>query len=729
MGSALSRSPEAPPLSDLTGDREDDALLADYTYPQRDYGTTQLFINAPTVTALIKETRYCVINALDTSLTKDELGSLEIYLALLLPIVRTYREERHEYAAVYCFLLNRWQFLKEAEQDLANARLNETRLLKAFSMRQLIEVLTCDFAPIRRKDTRHRLLIPRMEGDVSTEPMSALEVAIEGKAKHFLNQLWLGNIVYFAQAIDEPETCINATHQEMRAVTLYDNTNIRFCRLSRLRVPRYKTTFQFVSLSTFVAVYTYVMFAKVQEMNTMEIALHDNTQSYGEISWLLLQVFLGSAFEGFDEADELGTFGRPLMVFFVAVSAVFLYTLLISIFSQTFSDVSANANEEFMFLFSLKVMEEVKSDKIYEFQPPFNIMAGIIVWPSHWIFDQYTVGKINRALLRFFYFPELVCIWIYEKLVLSKRPPYLPTRPSTRPGSTLPLAYTGSMGANYGGLNHSNGKLPAQLPSQQPSEQYEQQERLQESPLGVQYPESGSLGADTGAAASSNSMRPQQYKSKTAQPPEQKHPEGDGGASHHKIMSPSIESIQRFRDARQEGSAQQSATSSSPSSLLSSRLQGANNVPANNGSSSTGNTIPPPAAPTYPSSQTTGSGPTEHQVPFSGPYSYYPAYDAQHPFRDPSHHIRQQSMSGYGNHQFGMMRRRQGTEATLASTFQSGISFRDGFPDDGGDGGYEGDLDEWLTRMIDSRFDEMRERIDILDQKLDAIMTALGISA
>ncbi|KAF9978227.1 hypothetical protein BGZ73_003231 [Actinomortierella ambigua] len=309
MGATLSRSPVASALSDQAGDREDGALLEDAaTSPHRDYGTTRPFQNAPTVTALIKETRFCIINALDTSLTKDELGSLEIYLALLLPVVRTYREERHEYAAVYCFLLNRWQFLKEAEQDLANARLNETRadaceivatkLLKAFSMRQLIEVLTCDFAPIRRKDTRHRLLIPRMESDVSTEPMSALEVAIEGKAKHFLsnqlvqevvNQLWLGNIVYFAQAIDEPETCINVTQHELRAVTLYDNTDIRFCRLSRLRVPRYKTTFQFVSLATFVAVYTYVMVAKVRELNTMEVIMDVFAVSYGldELTQLL----------------------------------------------------------------------------------------------------------------------------------------------------------------------------------------------------------------------------------------------------------------------------------------------------------------------------------------------------------------------------------------------------------------------------------------------------------
>jgi len=70
-----------------------------------------------------------ITSALDTNLTREELGSLEIYLAVLLPIVKKYREERRETAAVYCFLLNRWQFLTDAENDLANARLSETRYI------------------------------------------------------------------------------------------------------------------------------------------------------------------------------------------------------------------------------------------------------------------------------------------------------------------------------------------------------------------------------------------------------------------------------------------------------------------------------------------------------------------------------------------------------------------------------------------------------------------------
>jgi len=57
-------------------------------------------------------------------------------------------------------------------------------------------------------------------------------------------------------------------------------------------------------------------------------------------------VFLGSAFLGFEQSADISEqFGTPLMVLFVAISVLMLYTLLISIFSQTFSEASHIANQ------------------------------------------------------------------------------------------------------------------------------------------------------------------------------------------------------------------------------------------------------------------------------------------------------------------------------------------------------------------------------------------------
>ncbi|KAG0054325.1 hypothetical protein BGZ83_011431 [Gryganskiella cystojenkinii] len=772
-------------------------------YYNGDNGVPRPFPTAP-VTALIKEARYSIINALDTSLTRDELGSPEIYLALLLPIVRKYREERKETAAVYCFLLNRWQFLKDAEEDLANARLNETRahaceivatkVLKAFTLRQLIDVLTYDFSPVKRKDARSRLYLPHFEGEPSTEPMSALEVAISGRAKHFIsnplvqeiiNQIWLGQIVFFSNAIDNPDSCLHASQQEIRTVTVYDSRDIKFLRLSRLRVPRYKTTFQMVSFSAFILVYTVVTFAKETELTTMEVimdlfalsftldeflqlkdsgpsfyfetvwnlfdvpiyiiflgfmglristyftgsadmndfaydflacnaillwprlfaalgspafyTLHDNTKSYGEIAWLLLQVFFGSAFLGFEQADELSIlFGAPLMVLFVAISVLMLYTLLISIFSQTFSEVSANAKEEFMFLFSVKVMEEVKSDALYEFQPPFNILAGIFVWPFSLFYPPEVVGRLSRVLLRFFYFPELVGIWLFETLVMQKHPQYLPIRPGV-------VEHEGNYGATGSSREPTSSTAGGGVAKRRQEaidglSKASQVESTREDGASPMEVDNTAMGDPFQVATAQYQQEQQQQDIQQQQTQKQLNRLTTNGLNsnnltEHEILSPYFENIRRFRDA---------SKSNSTASLRS------------------------------------GSEHDQEQSPYT-PYSYHPP-----PMPVGIGIARHGSMSGYG----GYGRVRQGTEATLANTYQS-MWPANGMTGDmsflGGGAQFPQQRQQWfadqeaqqqqqqfqsndaqeLARLVDERFSEMRIHMEELESKLDRLINAI----
>ncbi|KAF9361539.1 hypothetical protein BGX26_002044 [Mortierella sp. AD094] len=422
-------------------------------------------------------------------------------------------------------------------------------------------------------------------------------------------------------------------------------------------------------------------------------ALHDNTKSYGEIAWLLLQVFFGSAFLGFEQASEISElFGAPLMVLFVAISVLMLYTLLISIFSQTFSEVSANAKEEFMFLFSVKVMEEVKSDALYEFQPPFNILAGIFVWPCRLLYPPQVVGKLSRILLRFFYFPELVCIWLFETLVLRKKPPYVPVRPghvdhhgTYNSASPIPEYEDGSVGggvarrrqeerSNSGATKNSTiGSLPEDALSPMESQ------RLFADPhqMGAVHP------------SDSSPVAPQQQHQHQQQLG-QLNTNGLSSSSTQEILSPYFESIRKFRDA-------------------------------NKNSSSV----------TTPSMRSDGEGGLDHAQ-----YSYYASAPIGMGI------TRQGSISGY-------RRARHGTEATLANTYQGvSSSYHNGAAS--GDlssqigGSFAGDhysqhqfhdqhpqqqqqhenIQE-LALLVETRQVEMRIRMDQIESKLDRLILAL----
>ncbi|KAF9172490.1 hypothetical protein BGX21_009456 [Mortierella sp. AD011] len=422
--------------------------------------------------------------------------------------------------------------------------------------------------------------------------------------------------------------------------------------------------------------------------------LHDNTKSYGEIAWLLLQVFFGSAFLGFEQAQEISKlFGAPLMVLFVAISVLMLYTLLISIFSQTFSEVSANAKEEFMFLFSVKVMEEVKSDALYEFQPPFNILAGIFIWPCRLLYPPKVVGKLSRVLLRFFYFPELVCIWLFEILVLSKKPPYVPVRPghvehhgTYNSTSSVPEYEDGSVGdgvagqrqeerSNNGAMKNSIlGSFPEVAPS--PAEP----QRLSEEPH--------QMGATHTPDPSFKTQRHQR------QQPDRLNT-NDLSSSAQEVLSPYFESIRKFR-----------------------------NVNRNNSS-----------VVTAPSTRNDSEGGSEHPQ-----YSYY----ASAPIGLGA--ARQGSISGYRR-----SRRGTGTEATLANTYQ-GVSssyhnaatggdlssligdsfvgdhyshhqFHDQYPQQQQQQQHE-DIEE-LALLMETRQAEMRIRMDQIESKLDQLLLVL----
>ncbi|KAG0240371.1 hypothetical protein BGX31_001992 [Mortierella sp. GBA43] len=446
-------------------------LLARY-YSHTHGGAPHLLPTAP-VTELAKETKYDIINALDTTLTREELGSLEVYLALLLPIVRKYREERRETASVYCFLLNRWQFLEDAENDLANARLNETRahacemvatkILKAFSIRQLIDVLTYDFSPIKRKDVRSRLYLPHFEGDPSKDPMSAIEVAISGKAKYFMSNAMVQEIIRDSdsdnlrqsgykvhEAVKAPSPKIQKHFSDDNVFSFHDNLYHGYvCKRSSIdlggsdimalsfaldeciELKDSGPSFYFESVWNLFDVPIYLIFVGFIGLRIAALTGGSTELSHFAYDFLGCNSILlwPRLFAGLDHYRFFGTMLivlRQMLIdamLFLALSFIFYVGFL-----QAFY-VSANAKEEFMFLFSVKVMEEVKSDTLYEFQPPFNILAGIVVWPCSLFYSPEVVGKISRILLRVFYFPELVCIYIFEAIVTKRKQQHLPVRP------------------------------------------------------------------------------------------------------------------------------------------------------------------------------------------------------------------------------------------------------------------------------------------------------------
>ncbi|KAI0951035.1 hypothetical protein AcW1_008184 [Taiwanofungus camphoratus] len=134
------------------------------------------------------------------------------------------------------------------------------------------------------------------------------------------------------------------------------------------------------------------------------------------IAWLMVQIWFGNTYLSFGQAESFHPiFGPILMTGFAALSNTLLLTILISILSNTFARIDANAKQEYLFQYAISTIEGVKSDALFSYQPPFNLLAFTILWPLSFVVSPRALHSVNVFLIKLTSFPTLVIIGIYER--------------------------------------------------------------------------------------------------------------------------------------------------------------------------------------------------------------------------------------------------------------------------------------------------------------------------
>jgi len=86
--------------------------------------------------------------------------------------------------------------------------------------------------------------------------------------------------------------------------------------------------------------------------------------------------------------------------------------------STTFSTIVSNATAEIQFRRAVLTLEGVKSDAIFAYQPPFNILALFVLTPLKFILTPRWFHKINVAAVRVINAPLLILISLVERRIL-----------------------------------------------------------------------------------------------------------------------------------------------------------------------------------------------------------------------------------------------------------------------------------------------------------------------
>ncbi|KAI0021521.1 nonselective cation channel [Xylariomycetidae sp. FL0641] len=143
------------------------------------------------------------------------------------------------------------------------------------------------------------------------------------------------------------------------------------------------------------------------------------------ISKWMLWIWFGLDGTGVSEsADFHWLLGPILMITFAFLGNTLFLTILVSMLSNTFSTIVSNATAEIQFRKAVLTLEGVKSDAIFAYQPPFNILALFILVPMRFFVSPRWFHKIHVASVRLINLPVLLVIAMIERRLLWASPEF-----------------------------------------------------------------------------------------------------------------------------------------------------------------------------------------------------------------------------------------------------------------------------------------------------------------
>lgn len=149
------------------------------------------------------------------------------------------------------------------------------------------------------------------------------------------------------------------------------------------------------------------------------------------ISKWMLWVWFGLDGTGIEKSvDFHKVLGPLLMIAFAFLGNTLFLTLLVAMLSHDFSTIVANATMEKQYRRAVVTFGGVKSDSIFAYQPPFNILAVCLLLPLKLMVSARWFHKINVAASRTLNAPLLLIICLCERKYLwrdSKRKEFGPS--------------------------------------------------------------------------------------------------------------------------------------------------------------------------------------------------------------------------------------------------------------------------------------------------------------
>lgn len=137
------------------------------------------------------------------------------------------------------------------------------------------------------------------------------------------------------------------------------------------------------------------------------------------VAYALFQMLMGFTPAAWDSWGTYNVLGKTILTLFLFICHFLIVTILITVLTNSFMAIVQNANEEHQFVFAVNTISMVKSDALFSYVAPTNVIAWLLA-PLRFVLPFRQFVRINRTVIKVTHFPVLFLIYAYERTILRR---------------------------------------------------------------------------------------------------------------------------------------------------------------------------------------------------------------------------------------------------------------------------------------------------------------------
>ena len=137
----------------------------------------------------------------------------------------------------------------------------------------------------------------------------------------------------------------------------------------------------------------------------------------GREAYALFQMLMGFTPAAWEQWDDYNALGKVILTLFLFICHFLIVTILITVLTNSFMAIVQNANEEHQFVFAVNTISMVKSDALFSYVAPTNVIAWLLT-PLRFVLTFRQFVRVNRTVIKVTHFPVLFLIYAYERTIL-----------------------------------------------------------------------------------------------------------------------------------------------------------------------------------------------------------------------------------------------------------------------------------------------------------------------